>query len=194
MAEQPSTKTEKKAKAEDVAVKATADVVAATDDSEGEGSSGKSSAGSATPSAPATPAAPAAKAAAAPTGKVKGRKKVKRQITDGIAHVYSSFNNTIVTITDVQGNALAWTSAANCGYRGSRKSTPYAAGEAAQKAGTAVVENFGMKSVHVYVRGPGPGRESAIRALNSAGLKIISITDVTGVPFNGCRPPKKRRV
>lgn len=127
-------------------------------------------------------------------GKVKGRKKIKRQITDGIAHVYSSFNNTIVTITDVQGNAVAWTSAANCGFRGSRKSTPYAAGEAAQKAGAAVVENFGMKSVHVYVRGPGPGRESAIRALNSAGLKIISITDVTGVPFNGCRPPKKRRV
>jgi small subunit ribosomal protein S11 len=135
--------------------------------------------------------------AAKSAGKVvasKNRKKVKRQITDGIAHVYSSFNNTIVTITDVQGNAIAWTSAANCGYRGSRKSTPYAAGEAAQKAGTAVVENFGMKSVHVYVRGPGPGRESAIRALSSAGLKILSITDVTGVPFNGCRAPKKRRV
>src|SRR3990167_4034140 len=111
----------------------------------------------------------------------KSRKKVKRQISDGIAHIYSSFNNTIVTITDVQGNTVSWTSAANCGYRGSRKSTPYAAGEAAQKAGQAEVENFGMKNVHVHVRGPGPGRESAIRALNSAGLKIISITDVTDI-------------
>lgn len=124
----------------------------------------------------------------------KSRKKVKRQISDGIAHVYSSFNNTIVTITDVQGNTIAWTSAANCGYRGSRKSTPYAAGEAAQKAGQAVVENFGMKNVQVRVKGPGPGRESAIRALHAVGLKIVSITDVTGIPFNGCRPPKKRRV
>lgn len=124
----------------------------------------------------------------------KGRKKVKRQISDGIAHVYSSFNNTIVTITDVQGNTVAWTSAANCGYRGSRKSTPYAAGEAAQKAGQAVVETFGMKNVQVRVKGPGPGRESAIRALHAVGLKIVSITDVTGIPFNGCRAPKKRRV
>lgn len=124
----------------------------------------------------------------------KTRKKIKRQIAAGIAHIYSSFNNTIVTITDVQGNTLVWTSAANCGYRGSRKSTPYAAGEAAQKAGQAVVETFGMKSVQVRVRGPGPGRESAIRALHAAGLKIASITDVTGIPFNGCRPPKKRRV
>ncbi|VVC75180.1 30S ribosomal protein S11 [Aquicella siphonis] len=125
---------------------------------------------------------------------VKPRKKSKRQISDGIAHIYSSFNNTIVTITDVQGNTVAWTSAANCGYRGSRKSTPYAAGEAAQKAGQAVVENFGMKNVQVRVKGPGPGRESAIRALYAVGLKIVSITDVTGIPFNGCRAPKKRRV
>lgn len=124
----------------------------------------------------------------------KSRKKSKRQISDGIAHIYSSFNNTIVTITDVQGNTVAWTSAANCGYRGSRKSTPYAAGEAAQKAGQAVVENFGMKNVQVRVKGPGPGRESAVRALHAAGLKIVSITDVTGIPFNGCRDPKKRRV
>lgn len=124
----------------------------------------------------------------------KSRKKVKRQISDGIAHVYSSFNNTIVTITDVQGNTVSWTSAANCGYRGSRKSTPYAAGEAAQKAGAFVVENFGMKNVQVRVKGPGPGRESAIRALHAVGLKIVSITDVTGIPFNGCRAPKKRRV
>lgn len=127
-------------------------------------------------------------------GGAKSRKKVKRQISDGIAHIYSSFNNTIVTITDVQGNTVTWTSAANCGYRGSRKSTPYAAGEAAQKAGQFVVENFGMKSLDVRVKGPGPGRESAIRALNAAGLKIKSITDVTGIPFNGCRAPKKRRV
>ena len=127
-------------------------------------------------------------------GAGKARKKIKRQISDGIAHIYSSFNNTIVTITDVQGNAVSWTSAANCGYRGSRKSTPYAAGEAAQKAGQAVVDNFGMKNVQVRVKGPGPGRESAIRALHAAGLKIISITDVTPIPFNGCRAPKKRRV
>lgn len=126
--------------------------------------------------------------------KSKTRKKVKRQIIDGIAHIYSTFNNTIVTITDVQGNAVAWTSAASCGYRGSRKSTPYAAGEAAQKAGQLVVDGFGMRNVHVRVKGPGQGRESAIRALNLIGLKILSITDVTGIPFNGCRPPKKRRV
>jgi small subunit ribosomal protein S11 len=127
-------------------------------------------------------------------GAAKSRKKVKRQISDGIAHIYSSFNNTIVTITDVQGNAVSWTSAANCGYRGSRKSTPYAAGEAAQKAGQAVVDNYGMKNVQVRVKGPGPGRESAIRALYAVGLKVVSITDVTPIPFNGCRPAKKRRV
>jgi small subunit ribosomal protein S11 len=126
-------------------------------------------------------------------GSAKSRKKIKRQISDGIAHIYSSFNNTIVTITDVQGNALTWTSAANCGYRGSRKSTPYAAQEAAQKAALVVV-GYGMKNVQVRVKGPGPGRESAIRALNAAGLRIVSITDVTGIPFNGCRAPKKRRV
>lgn len=124
----------------------------------------------------------------------KPKKKAKRQISDGIAHIYSSFNNTIVTITDVQGNTITWTSAANCGYRGSRKSTPYAAGEAAQKAGQVVVDNVGMKNVQVRVKGPGPGRESAIRALHAVGLKIVSITDVTGIPFNGCRAPKKRRV
>lgn len=124
----------------------------------------------------------------------KSRKKLKKQISDGIAHIYAPFNNTIVTITDVQGNTVSWTSAASCGYRGSRKSTPYAAGEAAQKAAMAVVENYGMKNVQVRVKGPGPGRESAIRALNAAGLKVISIMDVTPIPFNGCRAPKKRRV
>jgi small subunit ribosomal protein S11 len=136
----------------------------------------------------------AAKSTTTSATAAKSRKKVKRQISDGIAHIYSSFNNTIVTITDVQGNTVAWTSAANCGYRGSRKSTPYAAGEAAQKAGQAVVDNFGMKNVQVRVKGPGPGRESAVRALHAVGLKIVSITDVTGIPFNGCRAPKKRRV
>lgn len=129
---------------------------------------------------------------AEPASKIK--KKTKRQISDGIAHIYSSFNNTIVTITDVQGNAVAWTSAASCGYRGSRKSTPYAAGEAAQKAGQAVLDNFGMKNIQVRIKGPGPGRESAVRALHALGLKVVSITDVTGIPFNGCRPSKKRRV
>ena len=124
----------------------------------------------------------------------KTKTKVKRQISDGIAHIEASFNNTIVTITDVQGNTIYWTSSAHCGYDGSRKSTPYAAGEAAQKAGEAVVTNYGMKNIQVRVRGPGPGRESAIRALHLAGLKVISITDATGIPFNGCRAPKKRRV
>lgn len=185
MSEQSSTNTEKNVKADDAALKAKAKSAEATEDEGTEGSgSSTGTGGKASGTAASAPAA----------GKTKGRKKVKRQITDGIAHIYSSFNNTIITITDVQGNAVAWASSANCGFRGSRKSTPYAAGEAAQKAGTAVVENFGMKSVHVNVRGPGPGRESAIRALNSAGLKILSITDVTGVPFNGCRAPKKRRV
>jgi small subunit ribosomal protein S11 len=130
-------------------------------------------------------------ATAAPT---KGRKKPKKQVIDGIAHIGASFNNTIVTITDIQGNAVAWSSAASCGYRGSRKSTPYAAGEAATKAATVAVENFGMKTVQVRVNGPGPGRESAIRSLHTAGLKILSIADATGIPFNGCRDPKKRRV
>lgn len=124
----------------------------------------------------------------------KSRKKAKKQVIDAIVHVQASFNNTVVTITDVQGNTIAWSSAASCGYRGSRKSTPYAAGEAAAKVASAAVENYGTKSVHVRVKGPGPGRESAIRALHTAGLKILSITDATGIPFNGCRDPKKRRV
>lgn len=124
---------------------------------------------------------------------VRQRKKAKRQISDGIAHIDSSFNNTTVTITDVQGNTIAWATAASCGYRGSRKSTPYAAGEAAQRAAQAAVDNVGMKNIQVRVKGPGPGRESAIRALHAL-LKVVSITDVTGIPSNGCRPRKKRRV
>jgi small subunit ribosomal protein S11 len=131
---------------------------------------------------------------AAATSPVKGRKKSKKTVFDGVVHIRASFNNTIVTITDVQGNTVAWSSAASCGYRGSRKSTPYAAGEAGTKAASVAIENFGMKSVHVRVKGPGPGRESAIRSLHAAGLKILSITDATGIPFNGCRDPKKRRV
>jgi small subunit ribosomal protein S11 len=131
----------------------------------------------------------------AATGKAgRGRKKAKKQVVDGIAHIRASFNNTIVTLTDIQGNTLGWSSAASCGYRGSRKSTPYAAGEASTKVALAVIENFGMKTVQVRVNGPGPGRESAIRSLHSAGLKILSITDATGIPFNGVRDPKKRRV
>lgn len=122
------------------------------------------------------------------------RKKVKKQVIDGVVHIHASFNNTIVTVTDIQGNTIAWSSAASCGYRGSRKSTPYAAGEASAKVAQIITENFGTKNVHVRVKGPGPGRESAIRSLHTAGLKILSITDETGIPFNGVRDPKKRRV
>ena len=121
------------------------------------------------------------------------RKKVKKNVVDGIAHVHASFNNTIVTITDMQGNTLSWASAGGSGFRGSRKSTPFAAQVAAERAAT-VVKEYGMKSVEVRVNGPGPGRDSAIRALNTAGFKINCISDVTPIPHNGCRPPKKRRV
>ena len=123
----------------------------------------------------------------------KVRKKVKKHVTDGIAHVHASFNNTIVTITDRQGNALSWATSGGSGFRGSRKSTPFAAQVAAEKAGKAAQEH-GLKNVEVRVKGPGPGRESAVRALNACGLKISNIADVTPIPHNGCRPPKKRRV
>jgi len=123
----------------------------------------------------------------------KSRKKVKRTVVDGMAHIHASFNNTIITITDRQGNALSWATAGGSGFRGSRKSTPFAAQIASQKAGEMALE-FGMKSLEVFIKGPGPGRESAVRALNSVGFKITNITDVTPVPHNGCRPPKKRRV
>ena len=123
----------------------------------------------------------------------KTRKKAKRMVTDAIAHVHASFNNTVVTITDRQGNTLSWATAGGCGFRGSRKSTPFAAQVAAEKAGNAAQE-YGVKNVEVRVCGPGPGRESAVRALNAAGLKVTSIEDVTPIPHNGCRPPKKRRV
>ena len=128
--------------------------------------------------------------AKAPT---KTRKRVKRQVADGMAHIHASFNNTIVTITDRQGNALSWATSGGSGFRGSRKSTPFAAQVASERAATAAQE-FGLKSVDVMVKGPGPGRESAVRALNAVGLKVTNITDVTPIPHNGCRPPKKRRV
>ena len=121
------------------------------------------------------------------------RKRVKKHVVDGMAHIHASFNNTIVSITDRQGNALAWATAGGSGFRGSRKSTPFAAQVAADRAATAVKE-MGMKNMEVFVKGPGPGRESAVRALNAAGFKITNITDVTPIPHNGCRPPKKRRV
>ena len=121
------------------------------------------------------------------------KKKVRKDVADGIAHIHASFNNTIIMITDRQGNALAWATAGGSGFRGSRKSTPFAAQVAAEKAGEKVKE-FGMKNLEVEVKGPGPGRESAVRALNNAGFQITNITDVTPIPHNGCRPPKKRRV
>ena len=121
------------------------------------------------------------------------RKKVKKNVSDGITHIHASFNNTIVTITDRQGNTLAWATSGGCGFRGSRKSTPFAAQVAAEKAGT-VVKDMGMKTMEVWVKGPGPGRESAVRSLNALGFKITNISDVTPIPHNGCRPPKRRRV
>ena len=121
------------------------------------------------------------------------RKKVKKTVTDGVAHVYSTFNNTIITITDRQGNTLSWATSGGSGFRGSRKSTPFAAQVAAEKAGVAAQE-YGLKNLEVLVKGPGPGREAAVRALNNCGYKITNIADVTPIPHNGCRPPKKRRV
>ena len=124
----------------------------------------------------------------------RSRKKVtRRSVAEGVAHIHASFNNTIVTITDRQGNALAWATAGGQGFRGSRKSTPFAAQVAAEVAGKAAQE-YGVKNVDVLVKGPGPGRESAVRALGALGYKINSISDVTPIPHNGYRPPKKRRV
>jgi small subunit ribosomal protein S11 len=121
------------------------------------------------------------------------RKKVTTVVTDGVAHIHASFNNTIITITDRQGNTLSWATSGGSGFRGSRKSTPFAAQVAADRAGEKAKE-YGLKNLDVEVNGPGPGRDSAVRALNNAGFKITSITDVTPIPHNGCRPPKKRRV
>jgi small subunit ribosomal protein S11 len=124
---------------------------------------------------------------------VRVRKKVKKNVAEGIAHVHASFNNTIITITDRQGNALSWATSGGAGFRGSRKSTPFAAQVAAEAAGKAAQE-YGVKNLEVRIKGPGPGRESAVRALNAVGFKITSIADVTPIPHNGCRPPKKRRI
>ncbi len=125
--------------------------------------------------------------------KSRTKKKVKRVVSDGVAHIHATFNNTIVTISDRQGNTLTWATAGGSGFRGSRKSTPFAAQVAAERAGQAAQE-MGMKNLEVMVKGPGPGRDSAVRALNSIGFKISRIDDVTPIPHNGCRPPKKRRV
>jgi small subunit ribosomal protein S11 len=132
------------------------------------------------PTAPGAPTAPK-------------KKKVKKNVTDAVAHIHASFNNTIVLITDRQGNTLSWATAGSCGFKGSRKSTPFAAQVAAEKAATAAAEH-GVKTLEVRVKGPGPGRESAVRSINNAGFKITNITDVTPIPHNGCRAPKRRRV
>ena len=134
---------------------------------------------------------------AAPKSKPKtatrSRKKIRRTLTDGIAHIRASFNNTIVTITDLQGNTLCWATSGGSGFKGSRKSTPFAAQVAASRVGKEAQE-FGIRNLEVRVRGPGPGRESAMRALNASGFRITNIRDITPVPHNGCRPPKRRRV
>ena len=121
------------------------------------------------------------------------RKKITRVVTDAIAHIHASFNNTIISITDRQGNALAWATAGGSGFRGSRKSTPFAAQVAAERVADMASE-YGVKNIEVEIKGPGPGRESAVRALSAKSFKVVSITDVTPLPHNGCRPPKKRRV
>lgn len=123
----------------------------------------------------------------------RGRRRVKKNVERGQAHISSTFNNTMVTLTDMQGNALSWASAGQLGFRGSRKSTPFAAGEAADTAAKIAIDQ-GLKTVEVYVKGPGSGREAAIRSLQAAGLEVTMIKDVTPIPHNGCRPPKRRRV
>jgi small subunit ribosomal protein S11 len=123
----------------------------------------------------------------------KAKKKVKKNVAEGIAHVHASFNNTIITITDRQGNALSWATSGGAGFKGSRKSTPFAAQIAAESAGK-LAQECGVKNLEVRIKGPGPGRESAVRALNALGMKITSITDITPIPHNGCRPPKRRRI
>jgi small subunit ribosomal protein S11 len=123
----------------------------------------------------------------------QGPRRAKKMVPQGVVHIYATFNNTIVTITDTQGNTVSWSSGGSSGFKGSRKSTPYAARLASQNAARVAVES-GMQEAHVIVKGPGPGREAAIRALTGTGINVRSISDVTPVPHNGCRPPKKRRV
>lgn len=126
-------------------------------------------------------------------GVKKGKKREKKNVQVGIAHIQASFNNTIVTVTDINGNVIVWSSSGNQGFKGSRKSTPFAAQRAAEAAARKAME-YGMRQIDVYVKGPGSGRESAIRALQATGLKVNLIKDVTPIPHNGCRPPKRRRV
>ena len=123
----------------------------------------------------------------------RGKKKVRKNVTDAVAHIHASFNNTIITITDRQGNTLSWATSGGAGFKGSRKSTPFAAQVAAKAAGKVAVE-CGVKSIEVRIKGPGPGRESTVRALNALGIRVTQISDVTPVPHNGCRPPKRRRI
>lgn len=144
--------------------------------------------------APATDAAAAPESAATAEAAPKStRRRGKRSVTDGIAHIHATFNNTVITISDRQGNVLSWCTSGSCGFKGSRKSTPFAAQVAAERAGQGALE-YGLQNLEVRVKGPGPGREAAVRSLNSAGFKVTSIIDVTPIPHNGCRPPKKRRV
>lgn len=121
------------------------------------------------------------------------RRRARKSVSEGVAHIYASFNNTIITITDRQGNTLAWATSGGSGFKGSRKSTPFAAQVAAESAGRSAME-FGIKSLDVRIKGPGPGRESSVRALNALGLRITSLADITPIPHNGCRPPKRRRI
>jgi small subunit ribosomal protein S11 len=138
-------------------------------------------------------AKPQAKTGAATSKRQRGKRREKKNVPRGQAHVQSTFNNTIITITDPSGNVVSWSSAGQNGFKGSRKSTPYAAQVTAEAVARKAMEN-GMRSVEVYVKGPGSGREAAVRSLQSAGLQVMSITDVTPIPHNGCRPPKRRRV
>jgi len=132
-------------------------------------------------------------AKASNTAAQRVRKKVKKNVAEGVVHVHASFNNTIITITDRQGNALAWATSGGQGFKGSRKSTPFAAQVAAESAGRVAME-YGVKNLEVRIKGPGPGRESAVRALHGLGIKITAISDVTPIPHNGCRPPTRRRI
>src|SRR5947208_6239096 len=140
---------------------------------------------------PAAPATPAAGAAGTPAAERKGKKKTRKNVQTGIVYIQSTFNNTIITITDVSGNVISWSSAGARGFKGSRKSTPFAAQVAAGDAAAKAMEH-GLKNVSVLVKGPGAGRESALRALAAAGLKVSLIRDITPIPHNGCRPPKRR--